>query len=159
MDGIIIRRFKEEDASEVSNLIKRNFLEVNIKDYPLDLMKKGADTFTTYRVKSMAYKGHVYVAVCGIEVVATGTIMSYFDKIDESIILTVFVKPEHQRQGIGRLIMESIENDEYFKRANRIEIPSSITGCEFYIKLGYSYKNGTKELDNEGHYRLEKIKI
>ena len=30
---IEVRRFKEEDAKEVRNLIVRNFLEVNSKDY------------------------------------------------------------------------------------------------------------------------------
>ncbi len=27
-----------------------------------------------------------------------------------------------------------------------------------YIKMGYEYKNGVKELDDEGHYRLEKVR-
>lgn len=45
-----------------------------------------------------------------------------------------------------------------FLRANRIEIPASITAIEFYKKQGYDYKNGVKELDDEGHYRLEKFK-
>ncbi len=35
-----IRRFKNEDAEEVSGLIMRNFLEINIKDYPLEEMKE-----------------------------------------------------------------------------------------------------------------------
>ena len=44
------------------------------------------------------------------------------------------------------------------KIASRIEIPASITATEFYRKVGYDYKNGVKELDNEHHYRLEKFK-
>lgn len=38
-----------------------------------------------------------------------------------------------------------------------MEIPASITAVEFYRKFGYDYKNGEKELDEEHHYRLEKI--
>lgn len=45
-----------------------------------------------------------------------------------------------------------------FLRADRIEIPASITAVEFYRK-GYEYKNGINELDEEGHYRLEKFNI
>lgn len=52
-----------------------------------------------------------------------------------------------------------MENDEYFLRAKRIEFPASITACDFYRKLGYSYKNGIRELDGEGHYRLEKFNV
>ena len=35
-----MRRFKKEDAQEVRNLIVRNFLEVNSKDYGLAAMEK-----------------------------------------------------------------------------------------------------------------------
>ena len=38
----------------------------------------------------------------------------------------------------------------------RIEIPASITGLPFYLKMGYSYKNGIAEPDEERLYRLEK---
>jgi hypothetical protein len=54
--------------------------------------------------------------------------------------------------------METLEKDEYFLRAKRIEIPSSITGCQFYRKFGYDYKNGIAELNDERLYRLEKFR-
>ena len=38
--NIQVRRFKKEDAQEVRNLIVRNFLEVNSKDYGLAAMEK-----------------------------------------------------------------------------------------------------------------------
>lgn len=38
-----------------------------------------------------------------------------------------------------------------------LEIPASITAVGFYRKQGYDFKNGVKELDEEGHYRLEKF--
>lgn len=51
------------------------------------------------------------------------------------------------------------EQDELFLRADRIEIPASIAAVEFYKKQGYDYKNGVRELDDGGHYRLEKFNI
>lgn len=71
-------------------------------------------------------------------------------------MFTVFVLPEYQRMGIGSRIIETLENDEFFTRAQRIEIPASITACEFYLKMGYEYKNGIAHVDDEGLYRLEK---
>ena len=38
--NIQVRRFKKEDAQEVRNLVVRNFLEVNSKDYGLAAMEK-----------------------------------------------------------------------------------------------------------------------
>lgn len=66
--------------------------------------------------------------------------------------------PEYQGKGIGRKIIETLEQDEYFTRAKRIEIPSSITAVEFYRKMGYDYKNGNSEIDDEQLYRLEKFR-
>ena len=78
--------------------------------------------------------------------------------LKESILLTIFVLPEFHGKGIGRKIINTLEQDEFFVRATRIEIPASITATEFYRKFGYDYKNGVKELDEEYHYRLEKFK-
>lgn len=66
--------------------------------------------------------------------------------------------PDHQGKGIGRAIMETLEKDEFALRAKRIEIPASITGLPFYQKMGYSFKNGNAELDDERLYRLEKLR-
>ncbi|MBR5454719.1 MAG: GNAT family N-acetyltransferase [Rikenellaceae bacterium] len=70
----------------------------------------------------------------------------------------MFVLPEYQRKGVGRKIMETLENDEYFLRAKRVEIPASITACEFYKKFGYTYKNGIETPDEEQLIRMEKFR-
>ena len=139
--------------------MQRNFLEVNIKDYPKETMMELAQGYDAEKVRSINQYAHTYVACVGNKVVACGSISSYFGKEDESILLSIFVAPQLQGNGIGKQIMASLENDEYFARAKRVEIPSSITACEFYRKLGYDYKNGINELDQEGHYRLEKFNI
>lgn len=59
-------------------------------------------------------------------------------------------------KGIGRSIIETLEKDEYFLRAKRIEIPASITALKFYQKMGYTFKNGMNQVDEEQLYRLEK---
>lgn len=75
----------------------------------------------------------------------------------ESMLLTIFVLPEFHGQGIGSYIIDTLETDELFLRAERIEIPASITAAEFYRKKGYDYKDGIKKLDDEQHYRMEKF--
>jgi GNAT superfamily N-acetyltransferase len=100
----------------------------------------------------------MYVAYLDNEVVGSGAISSFWGSQDESILLTIFVLPELQGKGIGRLLVDTLEKDEYFLRAKRIEIPASITACEFYRKMGYDYKDGINKLDDEGNYRLEKFR-
>ena len=72
--------------------------------------------------------------------------------------MTIFVLPAYQGKGIGSKIIHTLEQDEFFLRAKRIEIPASITAVEFYRKMGYDYKNGVAELDDEQVYRLEKFR-
>lgn len=78
-------------------------------------------------------------------------------KKDESSFFNIFVLPEYQGKGIGRQIIQTLEQDTFFKRARRIEVPASITGLKFYQKMGYSFKNGIDIIDDEGLYRLEKF--
>ena len=70
----------------------------------------------------------------------------------------ICILPEYQGKGIGKQIVQTLEKDEYFLRAKRIEIPASITAVGFYKKMGYDYKNGIAELDDEQLYRMEKFR-
>ena len=151
-----IRRFEEKDAEAVSKLIGRNFVEINSKDYPLEEMKEKALLFSPDKVKERARKGHMYVICDNDSIVATGTISDFWGSATESILLTIFVLPEYHGIGIGRKLIETLEKDELFLRAERTEVCASITACGFYEKCGYKYKAGIKRLDEEGHYRMEK---
>jgi uncharacterized protein YaiI (UPF0178 family)/GNAT superfamily N-acetyltransferase len=157
-EQVLIRRFRQDDASEVSSLVCRNFLEINIKDYPEVVMQELAQSYTADKISSIAAAAHTYVACQGAVIVGCGSIASFEGRADESILLTIFILPECHGQGIGRAIMRALENDEFFFRAKRIEIHSSITACEFYRKLGYDHHDGVKRLDEEGLYRLEKFR-
>lgn len=156
--NVTVRRFIKEDADEVANLIRRNLVEVNIKDYGKEAIDELVKTHDANWVLYVASYAHMYVFCHGEKIVATGSISSYWGSPTESILLTIFVLPEYHGMGIGRKIIATLEEDELFKRASRIEIPASITGVEFYRKFGYDFKNGKKELDEESLYRLEKFR-
>ena len=151
-----IRRFKEEDAKEVSDLIRKTILISNTKDYPKDLMDALIETETPEHVLQRASWTHFYVVVDEQQIIGCGAIGPYWGKEDESSLFTIFVLPEYQGQGIGRAIIDTLEKDEHFLRAHRIEIPASITGVPFYLKMGYNYKDGITEPDEEHLIRMEK---
>ncbi|MGM0508572.1 MAG: GNAT family N-acetyltransferase [Fusobacteriota bacterium] len=158
MKNFMIREFKDDDAKRISEIVRRNFLEVNIRDYSESEMKSLSDEYNPEKILEINSYADMYVACLNNKIVGCGAISSFWSKEDESILLTIFVLPELHGKGIGKKIIERLESHEYFLRAKRIEIPSSITACEFYRKFGYDYKDGIKQLDNEGHYRLEKFR-
>ena len=155
---MLIRRFENPDAAEVSALIQKTLRISNIKDYSPEYIERDAQFFTPENVILRAGWTHCYVVCENEQIVGCGAIGPYWDKADESSLFNIFVLPEYQGKGIGRAIIETLEQDEYFLRAKRIEIPASITACAFYRKMGYDYKGGVNQVDEEGLYRLEKFK-
>ena len=157
-NSYIVRRFQYNDAVEVSALIIKTLRTTNAKDYSAEYIETDVKAFSPEGVIERAGWTHFYV-VCDKEcIVGCGAIGSYWGKEDESSLFNIFVLPEYQGKGVGRKIIETLENDEYFLRAKRVEIPASITACEFYKKMGYSYKNGIDVIDEEQLFRLEKFR-
>ena len=153
-----IRLFQQGDAIEVASLVARTLKESNSQDYSAEYIE---DTIASHSAKVLierAKEGHMYVVCDKGRIVGCGAIAGYWGSQTESILLTIFVLPEYQGKGIGSKIIHTLEQDEYFLRAKRIEIPASITAVEFYRKMGYDYKNGIAELDDEQIYRLEKFR-
>lgn len=155
---ITIRLLEEGDAEKVSELIRTTISISNKKDYPEELMDQLIAIETPEHVLERASWTHFYVAEKDGAIIGCGAIGPYWGKEDESSLFTIFVNPEYQGKGVGRLIVETLEKDEYFTRAKRIEIPASITGIPFYLKMGYNYKNGITEPDEEHLIRLEKFR-
>ena len=156
IDQLTVRRIEDKDAEAVSDLIRKTISISNKKDYPVELMDQLIAYETPEHVMERASWTHFYVVLDGDAVIGCGAIGPYWGKQDESSLFTIFVDPDYQGKGIGRIIIETLENDEYFLRANRIEIPASITGVPFYLKMGYHYKDGISEPDEEHLIRREK---
>ncbi|MBE6613355.1 MAG: GNAT family N-acetyltransferase [Ruminococcaceae bacterium] len=153
-----IRLFKLEDAIETAQVIAETLRTSNSKDYSAEYIEDTIASLSAEVLIERAKSGHMYVVCDKARIVGCGAIAGYWGSTTESILLTIFVLPEYQGKGIGRQIIDTLEQDEFFLRAKRIEIPASITAVEFYRKLGYDYKNGIKELDDEQIYRLEKFR-
>ena len=155
---MVIRRIKDSDAEAVSRLIRTTIGISNKKDYPEELMDELIAAETPEHVLERASWTQFYVVQEAEEIIGCGAIGPYWGKEDESSLFTIFVHPDHQGKGIGRLIVETLEQDEFALRAKRIEIPASITGLPFYRKMGYSFKDGKDTVDEEHLYRLEKFR-
>ena len=154
----ILRRFEERDAQAVSELIATTLRTTNAKDYSPEYIENDVRQLDAAHLLQRASWTHFYVACHGDTVIGCGAIGPYWGRTDESSLFTIFVLPSWQGKGVGHAIIQTLERDEFFLRARRIEIPASITACEFYKKMGYTYKNGVDTVDDEGLCRLEKFR-
>lgn len=155
---MIIRRFKNDDSVELANLIAKTLRTTNIKDYSPEYIENDIRFLISEKLIERSNWMHLYVVCDDNIIIGCGAIGPYWGKEDESSLFTIFVLPEYQGKGIGRKIIETLEQDAYFLRAKRIEVPSSITAVDFYRKMGYDNKNGVAELNDEQLYCLEKFR-
>jgi len=153
-----VRRFRNEDANELADVIAKTLRTTNSNDYSPEYIENDISFLTAEKLIERSGWTNLYVVIDENKIIGCGAIGSYWGKEDESSLFTIFVLPEYQGKGIGRKIIKTLEQDEYFLRAKRIEIPSSITALEFYRKMGYDYKNGISEVDDDQLYRLEKFR-
>ena len=152
-----IELMKEQDITETQKLIERTLRVSFPKFYPEASIDYVVSYLNEEKLKQRMITSHFYVAKIDSQIVGCGGIAPYFGKEGESILLSIFVDPNFQKQGIGKKIVETLENDEYGKRAKRIEVPASMVGIPFYKKLGYEHKNGELNFD-DGHFAMEKFK-
>ena len=152
-----IVEYKEKYLEQISNLIIQDLLTVNSNDYGIERVKKMAEDFTVEKLQnSLSKRKKVFVALIDDNVVGTAGIDKSWYSDDEYWILTVFVKPENHGQCIGKKLIGKIEEYATTLPIKKLIIPASITAHEFYYKLGYKYKDGKKELNDEDMYIMEK---
>lgn len=70
----------------------------------------------------------------------------YCNRLKESSFFTKFIVLAYKGQGLGRKIIETLENNEYYKRTDRIEVPASISAVGFYN--GMELEDGSYEISN-----------
>lgn len=153
-----IIEYEDRYAEEISKIIIQNLLEVNSKDYGIEFVQNFSKEFTPEEIrKVLSKRKKAFVALENHKVVGTASIdKSWYNDNGEYWILAVFVDTAHHKQGIGKMLINEIEKFALTIPAKKLVIPASITGCEFYHKLGYEYVNNKEELNEEQMYIMEK---
>ena len=159
MENIVVRRYVDGDEKEICEIVKKAVLSENIKDYPKTAIDHLVESHNADLIKRRAKAFHVYVLTDEDKIIGVGMIGPYWDSLTESSFFTIFLDPQYKGKGLGRKIIETLEADEYFARAERVEIPASITAVEFYRHFGYGFKKEKLGhiVDGEGIYRMEKF--
>ncbi|MDH2354692.1 GNAT family N-acetyltransferase [Bradyrhizobium sp. SSUT18] len=126
-----IRPARDEDAEEISGVILRALRETNAKDYTDEIIERIGRSFSADSVLQLIGKRAVFVATLGSRVVGTAS-------LDGSVVRTVFVAPDVQASGIGKLLMAAIERTARERDIASLTVSSSVTAETFYASLGFN---------------------
>lgn len=125
-----IRPAREKDAADISAVILRALRESNAKDYREEIIERVAHSFSADAILELLGKRTVLVATIDGRIVGTAG-------LDRSVVRTVFVSPDAQGKGVGKLLMAEIERIARERHVTSLTVPSSVTAESFYARLGY----------------------
>ena len=129
-EKLAVRRFRETDLDEVSELVRETIDTSYAAVYP----PRVVDFFHQYHerevVISDAASGHTIVVHSGGKLVATGTRAG-------TTVRRVFVRAAWQRRGIGQMMMAELEAAALAAGIERLDLSASLPAKEFYLRLGY----------------------
>lgn len=126
-----IRPALEDDADDVSAVILRALRETNAMDYSDEIIERVERSFGPAALRELIGKRTVFVAAIDGRVVGTAS-------LDGSVVRTVFVAPDFQARGIGKLLMARIERAARERNIPKLAVPSSVTAETFYARLGFT---------------------
>jgi predicted N-acetyltransferase YhbS len=125
-----IRAALVADAADISRVILAALREINAKDYSSDVIQRVERSFGPDAVLEVIRKRKVFVAVTGGRIVGTAS-------LQEQSVRTMFVAPDVQGQGVGKLLMAEVERAAREAGARTVVVPSAVTAVRFYSKLGF----------------------
>ena len=125
-----VRKFRKEDAQKVSNIIKKNFLEVNSKMYSKETVNTLINNSTPTRLIEKSKTRHYYVAIENDVILGIGG-------YEEDDIHTFFVKPKIHGKGIGKKLMERVLKDAKREGIKVMNSASTHYAEKFYASFGF----------------------
>ncbi len=138
-----IRRFMAGDETELSVIIQRCFMELNIKDYSLDGLKYWSSLYTPEHVREISGRGHMYVMEEDGKLLGTCSIVK--KDSGKTYIEALYVTPDRPGEGIAKALLNACEADRDYAdpaKTDRLWVDSSITARTFYEYMGYLHETG-----------------
>jgi N-acetylglutamate synthase-like GNAT family acetyltransferase len=126
-----IRPAQAGDAADISRVIIRALRETNAKDYTPDIIARVELSFSSAAVERLIDQREVFVAEMDNRVVGTAS-------LDGQTLRTMFVLPDVQGRGIGRLLVQRIERVARERQLAILTVPATVTAEAFYARLGFT---------------------
>lgn len=134
---MIIRKFKKEDANEISRIIQECFLSLDLGKHTnaginLQIENNSPDNLITRSRKINYYVAEIdgkLAGICGF---------------DNQKIHTLFIDLRYHKQGIGSILLQRIMKEAKNKGISTLKTWSTMYAYPFYAKYGFRGLNEIK---------------
>jgi ribosomal protein S18 acetylase RimI-like enzyme len=155
-NNLKIRKFKLSDLDSVRKLI-HNTIDINYpRVYNAEAIKYFKDYHNNKNILKAAKEGYTIVLEKGNRIIGTATLI-------DNYITRVFVNPEFQKQGFGKLLMEKLQTKARSAGIRIVKLDSTLPAKKFYDSLGYkTIKKTFVKVENGkklNYYKMEKSLI
>lgn len=127
----LIRRATPGDAQAISKVVIAALRQSNARDYAPEVIARIELNFSPAAILKLMQQRQMYVAVHEQHVVGTAS-------LDQTVVRSVFVSPQHQDRGIGQQLMARLKEAAIVAQVEELRVPASLTAESFYAQLGYA---------------------
>ena len=127
----LIRRATPGDAQAISKVVIAALRQSNARDYAPEVIARIELNFSPAAILKLMPQRQMYVAVHEQHVVGTAS-------LDQAVVRSVFVSPQHQGRGIGQQLMVRLKEAAIVAQVEELRVPASLTAESFYAQLGYA---------------------
>lgn len=130
--GITIRRARQEDKGALWHIHTRAIREVCKSHYSERELKSWTDVLKPARYEKPINNGPFYVAVESGSIIGFGNLNQKSGEIE-----SLYVDPDYVGRGVGKRILEALENAAVGSGLKLLHLSSSLNAVKFYEMAGY----------------------
>ena len=127
---MLIRKFKNSDAEQISDLIKANYTGILSKYYSQEIVDFFVRKNSPQSVIDRSKDRDIFVSL-------EGDVITGIAALKDCDVKTVFVHPKYQGKRIASHLMFEIEKTAIQRGIKKLVADSSLAAVKFYEKLGY----------------------
>jgi GNAT superfamily N-acetyltransferase len=133
MTDLQIRKAEPAEASIIGPLVQRTIRARNAADYAPAIIEMMCSNFAPDKFLERMAERDVFAAVQDGEIVGTVSFSRARSKL-----YSLFIEPHVQRGGIGRRLVDHIEQHAKNLGCIELQLSAAITAKPFYDRLGYA---------------------
>lgn len=138
LPAIAVRHYRDDDGADLLKLFRETVRRVNVRDYsPSQVAAWASDEIDT-AVWAARFQGRVaLVAEWAGTIVGFADLQPDHPTAGAAYLDRFFVSADHQRMGIGRVLLVAIVAEAQSRLQSSIHLASSITAKPFFESQGF----------------------